>query len=225
MCDDPVADVDMEEDKDADSELEEYSDTPPISSWAPPSALPGSVAGAPIQPAALGMPPIPRPPPPAGQPAAAEPGCAPQAWKCPNWGAPKRKHDESSEGVKRQKVAGGAASTMQQGSAYAPIHNWLAGGAPSAAFPPAATPGWGGAWNLRAADGDAKQVAGPAAVLPAALANPPAQRRVGGEEPGRRAGSEAETARRVMAQEEANRFLAEGNLLSFTSTIFVLFEC
>ena len=180
-CEDPMADPDSEvENEYAGYELEEYSDTPPISSWAPPSALPAPAAAAPTQPAALGMPPIPSPPPPAGLRAAAEPGSAPQPWKCSNWGG---KSQESSGRGKYQQVAGGAASTMQQGSAYAPIRNWLAGGAASNALQgnaPAPTPGWGRSPTpglAAAANGMQVSTAlgtGPAAVVPAAPANPSA---------------------------------------------------
>ena len=229
VCDDPVVGVDMEEDKDTDSD--NYCDTNPTSSWAPTSAFTAPAATGlplPTQPAALGMPLIPPPLPPAGLPAAAESGSAPQPWKCPSWGGQKCKRQESCEEGKRHSPSGGAGSTAPQGSA------------------PALPLGWGGPWSCgdvglaKAANamqglpplgtdaaagevegGEAKQVAGLAAVVPAALANPSAQSKVEGEERGRRAGSEAETAWRVAAKEEANLFLAESVLSSRLSEAFL----
>ena len=175
-CDDPVDD--MGEDNYPDDELEDYVDTASISSWAPPLALPPPQATwppLPTQPAALGMQPARMP---AGVPAAAESGSAPQPWKCPPWGGQKRKCQESPEEGKRQKVGGGAASTTQQSSAQAPIRNWLAGGADSTVLQgsaPAPTPGLAAAANgMQESTALGTDAAGPAAAVPAALANPSA---------------------------------------------------
>ena len=132
-CHGPVADADMEEEKCPDDELEDYVDTSPIS-WAPtfPAFLAPAATGLPFptQPAALGMPPIPPPPTPRGFPAAAESGSTHQPRehrKIPSRGGQKRKHQASSEGVKRLKMSGGAA-TAQLGSAQPPTLEGLSGG-------------------------------------------------------------------------------------------------
>lgn len=129
-CEDPVADASDKE--------EDYVDKTPIS-WAPtlPAFLAHAATGLPFhtQPAAWGMPLIPPAPKPAGFPAAAESGSAHRPRehrKIPSRGGQKRKHQDSSEGGKRLKVSGGAASTVQPGSAQLPTLEGLSGGTASA---------------------------------------------------------------------------------------------